>query len=83
MRANIGDLEVWSKQSSDGGHAVASLNRSSDEKKITVRWQDIRYPESLKASVRDIWSGKLSEIAAGTYSAAIPSHGVVVIRVKP
>jgi alpha-galactosidase len=78
-----GDLEVWSKQLSDGGRAVALLNRSSDEKKITVRWQDIGYPESLKASVRDLWSGKGSEIAAGNYSAAVPSHGAVVIRVKP
>ena len=78
-----GDLEVWSKQLSDGGRAVALLNRSGDEKKITVRWQDIGYPESLKASVRDLWSGKGSEIAAGNYSAAVPSHGTVVIRVKP
>jgi alpha-galactosidase len=78
-----GDLEVWSKQLSDGGRAVALLNRSSDEKKITVRWLDIGYPESLKASVRDLWSGKASEIASGNYSAAVPRHGAVVIRVKP
>jgi Alpha galactosidase C-terminal beta sandwich domain len=41
------------------------------------------YPESLKASVRDLWSGKGSEIATGNYSAAVPSRGTVVIRVKP
>jgi alpha-galactosidase len=59
------------------------LNRSGDEKKITVRWQDIGHPESLKASVRDLWSRKGCEIAVGNYSAAVPSHGTVVIRVKP
>jgi alpha-galactosidase len=58
-------------------------NFAANEKKITVRWQDIGYPESLKASVRDLWSGKGSEIAAGNYSAAVPSYGTVVIRVKP
>ncbi len=78
-----GDLEVWSKQLSDGGRAVALLNRGEAEKQITVAWQEIGYPESLKASVRDLWSGKTSESSEGKYSAAVPSHGAVVVRIKP
>ncbi|MDQ2710638.1 MAG: glycoside hydrolase family 27 protein [Acidobacteriota bacterium] len=78
-----GDLEVWSKQLSDGGRAVALLNRSEAEKQITVTWQEIGYPESLKVSVRDLWSGNTSESTNGKYSASVPRHGAVVVRIKP
>ncbi len=77
-----GDLEVWSKELSDGGRAVALLNRGSSEQQISVSWINIGYPESLKASVRDLWAGKTSD-HAGNYSAAVPSHGAVVVRINP
>ena len=78
-----GDLEVWSKQLNDGGRAVALLNRGAADAQITVAWQEIGYPESLKASVRDLWSGKTSQSSDGKYSAPVPSHGSVVVRIKP
>lgn len=77
-----GDLEVWSKQLSDGARAVALLNRGDSEAQIKVAWQDIGYPATLKASVRDLWTGK-SDRTQGEYSATVPSHGAVVIRVNP
>lgn len=77
-----GDFEVWSKQLSDGGRAVALLNRGKAEQQISVGWVDIGYPESLKASVRDLWTGKSSS-DNGNYSAAVPSHGAVVLRINP
>ena len=78
-----GDREVWSKQLSDGGRAVALLNRSETPQQITVAWPDIGYPASLKASVRDLWEGKTTEEGQGKYTASVPSHGAVVVRIKP
>src|SRR5207248_2415308 len=78
-----GDLEVWSKELSDGTRAVALLNRSEGEKEISVAWTEIGYPELLKASVHDLWSGKTAENIQGKYSASVPSHGAVVIRIIP
>jgi alpha-galactosidase len=78
-----GDLEVWSKQLSDGGRAVALLNRGEASSKISVSWTDIGYPDSLGASVRDLWAGKDLGSMKGSYSADVPSHGVVVLRVMP
>ena len=78
-----GDLEVWSKQLADGGRAVALLNRSPASKEVSVSWQDIGYPASLRASVQDLWTGKKSESSDGKYSASVPSHGAVVIRINP
>jgi alpha-galactosidase len=78
-----GDLEVWSKQLADGGRAVALLNRGASEKTIAASWKDLGYPESLKASVRDLWEHKDLSSATGSFSASVPSHGVVLVRIKP
>src|SRR5580658_9775151 len=79
----MGDLEIWSKQLSDGGRAVALLNRSATTAKISVAWSDIGYPDGLTASVRDLWAKKDLEKQRGAYTAEVPSHGVVMVTVKP
>jgi alpha-galactosidase len=78
-----GDLEVWSKQLSDGGRAVALLNRGSALSRITASWTTLGYPESLSASVRDLWAAKDQGISKGSYSAEVPRHGAVVLRIMP
>lgn len=78
-----GDLEVWSKQLADGGRAVVLLNRGATPSTITAEWTDIGYPASLSATVRDLWSGKEASEQRGNYSAQVPSHGVVMVTVKP
>jgi alpha-galactosidase len=78
----IGDLEVWSKQLQDGGRAVALLNRGAAAAKISVAWTDIGYPDTVSANVRDLWTKKDSSGVKGGYSAEVPSHGVVMVRVN-
>jgi alpha-galactosidase len=79
----MGDLEIWSKQLNDGGRAVALLNRGAATAKISVAWSDIGYPDSLTASVRDLWAAKDLPKQRGGYSAEVSSHGVVMVIVKP
>jgi len=78
-----GDLEVWSKQLQDGGRAIALLNRGAATAKISVAWTDIGYPDTVSANVQDLWTKKDSSAVKGGYSAEVPSHGVVMVRVKP
>jgi alpha-galactosidase len=78
-----GDSEIWSKQMSDGSRAVVLLNLGSTGTTIAVKWTDIGYPEGVSASVRDLWAHKDIGKKSGTYSATVPSHGVVMISVKP
>jgi len=78
-----GDLEIWSKQLADGGRAVALLNRGKAAAQISVKWTDIGYPDTLSASVRDLWAKKDVGQKTGGYSAEVPSHGVVMIKVMP
>lgn len=78
-----GDLEVWSKQLSDGGRAVALVNRGATGARISVSWSDIGYPDSLTASVRDLWAGRDVGKQREGYAAEVPSHGVALVVVIP
>jgi len=76
-------LEVWVKQMSDGSRAVGLLNRGGAEAEIGVNWKDLGYPQHLKAAVRDLWANGSAVSHQGSYSAKVPSHGVVVVSVTP
>jgi alpha-galactosidase len=78
-----GDLEVWSKQLSDGGRAVALLNRGGSQANISVDWNDLGYPEHVSATVRDLWLKKDLGKLSGSFSSPVPSHGVVMVRIRP
>jgi alpha-galactosidase len=78
-----GDLEVWGRQLADGGRAVILLNRSQSPADITVRWEDLGYPTHLSIKVRDLWEHKDLAAATGKFTANVPSHSLVMLRVTP
>jgi len=78
-----GDSEVWAKQMKDGSRAVALLNRGASDADISLSWEDLGYPAHLAAAVRDLWAKKDLGKFTGTFSAKVPSHGVVMLRVTP
>ena len=76
------NLQVWSKTlSGTNARAVALLNRTSASASIAVQWTALGLPAG-NATVRDLWSHTDLGTIANAYTAtAIPSHGVVVLRV--
>ena len=80
---SAGGLEVWAKQLADGSRAVALLNRTGGEAGITATWADIGYPTHLAAKVRDLWSHRDLGEKTGSFQATVPSHGVVMVTIKP
>jgi len=78
-----GDLEVWARPLQGGNRAVILFNRGAAEQTITVNWEDLGYPSHLSATVRDLWQQKDLGKFAGKFSATVPSHGVVMLTVKP
>jgi alpha-galactosidase len=76
------NLQVWSKTlSGTNARAVALLNRTSASASITVQWTTLGLPAG-SATVRDLWSHTdLGPIANSYTATAIPSHGVVMLRV--
>ncbi|WP_180542147.1 alpha-galactosidase [Nevskia soli] len=78
-----GDTEVWARPLADGGRAVALLNRGSSAATIEVQWTDLGYPGHLSAKVRDLWAKQDRGAFTKSFSAVVPSHGVVMVTVKP
>lgn len=78
-----GDSDVWARQLSDGGRAVALLNRGKAPAKVSVSWGEIGYPAHLSAAVRDLWAKKDLGQHTGSFSADVPAHGVVLVKVEP
>ncbi len=81
--AKNGDLEVWAKTLNDGSRAVMLFNRGPSESDINVSWEQIGYPNHLPAKVRDLWSHKDQGSFTGSYSAKVPSHSVVMVKIAP
>jgi alpha-galactosidase len=76
-----GPFEVWVKPLADGSKAIGLFNRSTDKATITATFMDIGI--SGPFTVRDLWQHKDMGTFTGSYSAEVPRHGVVMIRVKP
>jgi len=75
------DLEVWSKPlSGTNVRAVALLNRGGATASITVQWSALGIPTGA-AAVRDLWSHTDAGMFTGSYTASLPSHGVVMLKV--
>ncbi len=77
--AMTGDLEVWSRPLFDGTTAVALVNSGSEEAPIQANWKDIGV--TGKQPVRDLWMHKNAGTFDASYSAVVPAHGVVVVKV--
>lgn len=77
-----GDLEVWMKPlcTLDGPEkAVVLLNRGPSSAEVTVSFSDIGIAGS--AAVRDLWAHEDLGVAQGEFSAEVPSHGVVMLKI--
>jgi alpha-galactosidase len=77
--AKNGDLEVWARPLADGGHAVGLFNRGEAAAKVTAKWSDIGVKGAHK--VRDLWAHADRGKVKDEYTAEVPSHGVVMIKI--
>ena len=75
-----GDQEIWTRPLSGGATAVAIFNRGKDQASVTVKWADLGLAK-MKI-VRDLWLHQDVATAGPEYAVTVPSHGVVLLRVK-
>jgi len=76
-----GDLETWIKPLADGGVAVGVVNLGTAASQATVNASDLQLGGKVKMA-RDLWAHKDVQFAGGAYSAMVPSHGVLLLRVS-
>ncbi|NLF99137.1 MAG: alpha-galactosidase [Lentisphaerae bacterium] len=72
--------EIWAKPMSDGSTAVGLFNRSCLTRTVTLPFASLglKGPHRL----RDLWRQKDLGVAADTFAAEIPGHGVLLLNVR-
>lgn len=75
-----GNIEVWTRPMQDGSMAVALFNRGAEARSATVTWTSLGITRPSKA--RDLWNHQDVAISGDTYTAKVPKHGVVMLRIQ-
>jgi alpha-galactosidase len=78
--AKNGDLETWIKPLADGSVAIGIVNLGASSASATVNAKDLSLTKVKKA--RDLWSHQDVQFKDDSYSATVPSHGTLLLRVS-
>jgi alpha-galactosidase len=78
--AQEGPLAVWVKPLWDGGKAVGLFNRGESAMPVTAHFRDIGIGD--QASVRDLWAKRDLGVVQNRFTAVVPKHGVVLVKVR-
>jgi alpha-galactosidase len=76
-----GSTLVVARPLKDNTVAVGLFNRGDTATTIAIHWADLGLQGTLK--VRDLWAHQDLGAIADQFSATVPSHGVLMITVKP
>jgi alpha-galactosidase len=75
-----GFTEVWARTMADGSKAVGIFNRDDSPAEGSVRFESLGFKGSVH--VRDVWQAKDLGAMEREFTARIPAHGVVLLRVS-
>lgn len=76
-----GAFETWVKPLADGSVAVGVVNMGAVAAPATVKASDLQLKGAVK-SARDLWLHKDVHFEGGAYTATVPAHGVLLLRVS-
>ncbi len=80
-----GRHEIWSKPLTGGAIAVALFNRAESAETITLQLASVSPGGGLgpSAKLHDVWANQDVSAVDGSYTASVPGHGVVLLRLRP
>ena len=76
---NASAVQVWKRELWDGTVAVGMFNTGRTPAKVTAKWSDLGL--SGKQPVRDLWQLKDIGEMEGEFSAQVPRHGCVLVKI--
>ena len=71
--------EVWARPLDDGTYAVGLFNRGLAPAEVSVDWKSLG--TSGRQPVRDLWQRTDRGVFADRFSATVPRHGAVLLKV--
>ena len=74
-----GDTEIWIRPLSKGATAIAFFNKGDQAAHVSLDWSEVGGKRPQKG--RDLWSGHDFKPSGSSYSASVPVHGTVLLRV--
>lgn len=75
-----GDIEYWLRELDGSQYALAIVNKGGAQVDASVSWADLKLPGNLQG--RDLWLARdLGTLAQG-YEGAVPSHSVVMLKLR-
>jgi alpha-galactosidase len=75
-----GPIEIWARPLADGSKAIGIFNRHPSALTATVDFQKLGFTGAVKA--KDLWLSKDLGKIRSPYTATIPGHGVLFLRVS-
>lgn len=78
-RAREGTTEVWSRPLEDGAIAVGLFNRGIMKQTVRAKWEDLEIEGPQP--VRDLWKRKDLGTFDEEFSAVVPPHGCVLVKI--
>jgi alpha-galactosidase len=76
-----GEIEVWLKPLSNGDKAVGVFNRGETAQTAALTWAEMGFAHPPQ-TMRDLWLHADLTPGKTGFSASIPSHGVVLLRLR-
>ncbi len=76
-----GDFETWVKPLADGSVAVGVVNMGASAQQATIHTADLNLRGRVKHA-RDLWSHADVKFSGDSYSASVPSHGTLLLKVS-
>ncbi|HKV98924.1 MAG TPA: NPCBM/NEW2 domain-containing protein [Vicinamibacterales bacterium] len=74
-----GWVDVWARPLEDGSMAVGLFNRSPEPAAMSVKFSELGLSGSQR--VRDLWQQKDLGASRDQFSATVPRHGVVLVKI--
>jgi len=79
---NTSKRQVFAKMEPNGDAIVGLFNISDKTEKVSIKASDMGLPESEHSySLHNLWTDNMKK-TSGTISATVPSHGVVLYRIR-
>jgi alpha-galactosidase len=75
-----GPLEIWARPLADGSTAVGLFNRGESDFKMTVNFSSLGI--TGPATVRDLWQQQDLGTVDTSYTASVPKHGAVMLKIE-